>query len=205
MEDEIAISTPRCAGRNLRKVLHAHISSTFYESEHKNSKFLHINFQALIGINLVSRVTIHVEDHESRATCRPLAPPLSTAARTCATEVHLAACQVKCGFLSVALQRSIPPSDAPMYGSSFKLCQSRPACFLLHAFPTKREGNIHLKAPLDLMSPTRWVQHVIATVPKDKLLVHNSKQGWEPLCKFLNLEVRLCLLAPLACCMWAAK
>ena len=32
-----------------------------------------------------------------------------------------------------------------------------------------------------------WVQHVKDTVPKDRLLVFEVKEGWEPLCKFLNL------------------
>ena len=32
-----------------------------------------------------------------------------------------------------------------------------------------------------------WVQHVKDTVPKDRLLVFEVKEGWEPLCKFLNI------------------
>mmetsp|Transcript_73111 Transcript_73111/g.143412 ORF Transcript_73111/g.143412 Transcript_73111/m.143412 type:complete len:261 (+) Transcript_73111:47-829(+) len=32
-------------------------------------------------------------------------------------------------------------------------------------------------------------QHVIDTCPKDKLLVFEAAQGWEPLCKFLDLPV----------------
>merc|ERR1712136_187174 len=31
--------------------------------------------------------------------------------------------------------------------------------------------------------------HCIATVPKDKLLIYNISEGWEPLCKFLGKEV----------------
>lgn len=34
-----------------------------------------------------------------------------------------------------------------------------------------------------------WVAHVKRTVSKDRLLVFNVKQGWEPLCKFLNKKV----------------
>jgi hypothetical protein len=34
-----------------------------------------------------------------------------------------------------------------------------------------------------------WNQSVIATVPKEKLLVYNVKEGWEPLCRFLNVPV----------------
>ena len=32
-----------------------------------------------------------------------------------------------------------------------------------------------------------WVEHVKNTVPKDRLLVFEVKEGWEPLCKFLNI------------------
>ena len=32
-----------------------------------------------------------------------------------------------------------------------------------------------------------WLEHVKNVVPSDKLLVFNVKQGWEPLCKFLNV------------------
>ena len=33
-----------------------------------------------------------------------------------------------------------------------------------------------------------WIEEVKRTVPKEKLLVFNVKQGWDPLCKFLNVE-----------------
>ena len=32
-------------------------------------------------------------------------------------------------------------------------------------------------------------QHVKATCPKDKLLIFEAKDGWEPLCKFLDLPI----------------
>ena len=32
-----------------------------------------------------------------------------------------------------------------------------------------------------------WVEEVKATVPKEKLLVFEAKQGWKPLCEFLGL------------------
>lgn len=35
----------------------------------------------------------------------------------------------------------------------------------------------------------RWNQHVIDTVPADRLLVWNPAEGWEPLCDFLDVEV----------------
>ena len=34
-----------------------------------------------------------------------------------------------------------------------------------------------------------WIQHVKETVPEERLLVFEAKQGWEPLCKFLNLPI----------------
>ena len=33
----------------------------------------------------------------------------------------------------------------------------------------------------------KWVEEVKATVPKEKLLVFEAKQGWKPLCEFLGL------------------
>src|SRR5918912_1521524 len=35
----------------------------------------------------------------------------------------------------------------------------------------------------------RWNQQVIDTVPEDRLLVWNPKEGWEPLCEFLEVPV----------------
>ena len=32
-----------------------------------------------------------------------------------------------------------------------------------------------------------WNAKVIASTPKDRLLVYNVKDGWEPLAKFLNI------------------
>ena len=45
-----------------------------------------------------------------------------------------------------------------------------------------------------LMHLPYWCQwkhnaYVIATVPKENLLVWNLKEGWEPLCKFLNKPI----------------
>jgi len=34
-----------------------------------------------------------------------------------------------------------------------------------------------------------WITEVQATVPKDKLLVFNVKEGWQPLCDFLGVPV----------------
>ena len=35
----------------------------------------------------------------------------------------------------------------------------------------------------------KWAEEVKATVPKDRLLVFEAKEGWEPLCKFLNVPI----------------
>ena len=34
-----------------------------------------------------------------------------------------------------------------------------------------------------------WNQEVIDSVPSERLLVWNPKEGWEPLCEFLELPV----------------
>lgn len=34
-----------------------------------------------------------------------------------------------------------------------------------------------------------WNQNVVASVPKEKLLVYDVKEGWEPFCKFLGIPV----------------
>ena len=35
----------------------------------------------------------------------------------------------------------------------------------------------------------RHTEEVVATVPKDRLLVYEAGQGWEPLCEFLGVPV----------------
>ena len=32
----------------------------------------------------------------------------------------------------------------------------------------------------------KWIDQVKRTVPKDRLLIYNIDEGWEPLCRFLN-------------------
>ena len=34
-----------------------------------------------------------------------------------------------------------------------------------------------------------WISEVKIVVPKEKLLVFSVKEGWEPLCKFLDLPI----------------
>ena len=36
---------------------------------------------------------------------------------------------------------------------------------------------------------TNWVENVKENVPSDKLLVFDVKEGWKPLCKFLDVPV----------------
>ena len=36
---------------------------------------------------------------------------------------------------------------------------------------------------------TNWVNYVKETVPPSRLLIFEPKQGWEPLCKFLNKPI----------------
>ncbi len=34
----------------------------------------------------------------------------------------------------------------------------------------------------------KWVQRMRDEIPAEKLLIHESKDGWEPLCKFLGID-----------------
>ncbi len=34
----------------------------------------------------------------------------------------------------------------------------------------------------------KWNLHVVANVPKDKLLIYNPREGWGPLCRFLGFH-----------------
>ena len=35
----------------------------------------------------------------------------------------------------------------------------------------------------------QWIEEVKATVPKERLLIFNVKQGWKPLCDFLEVPI----------------
>ncbi len=35
----------------------------------------------------------------------------------------------------------------------------------------------------------KWAEQVKATVPQERLLIFEAKQGWDPLCKFLGVPV----------------
>jgi hypothetical protein len=35
----------------------------------------------------------------------------------------------------------------------------------------------------------QWLEEVKQTVPKDRLLIFNVKQGWKPLCEFLEVPI----------------
>ncbi|XP_076815489.1 uncharacterized protein LOC143461604 isoform X3 [Clavelina lepadiformis] len=47
----------------------------------------------------------------------------------------------------------------------------------------------HYNQMLTRMHYRRHNAHVLQNAPKDKLLVYNVKEGWEPLCKFLGVDV----------------
>ncbi|CAK8680230.1 unnamed protein product [Clavelina lepadiformis] len=61
------------------------------------------------------------------------------------------------------------------------------------ATPRSYPSTFYWKIPVNEMVMRRlYRQHyadVIQNAPKDKLLVYNLKEGWEPLCKFLNKPV----------------
>jgi len=50
------------------------------------------------------------------------------------------------------------------------------------------EGKVHDKKAM-IAKFNEWNEKVKATVPADRLLVYDIKQGWEPLCTFLNIPV----------------
>ena len=63
---------------------------------------------------------------------------------------------------------------------------------------TQRKGNRFDDGIFDAITEGReasvayfnnWVEEVKRTVPKEKLLVFNVKEGWEPLCEFLKVPV----------------
>jgi len=65
-------------------------------------------------------------------------------------------------------------------------CQECAQCFhnatmLPGVKRTDREGSIK--------SFNAWVERVKSTVPPERLLIFDVKEGWEPLCKFLNVPV----------------
>ncbi|CAH8610646.1 unnamed protein product [Schistosoma bovis] len=55
-------------------------------------------------------------------------------------------------------------------------------------------GNtINLKNDNELIHAySRWNDYVQLIVPKDRLLIYNIKQGWLPLCEFLNKPIPCC-------------
>jgi len=62
---------------------------------------------------------------------------------------------------------------------------------VLHDMWVKAEIMVPSKADPQAMAAEmeRWNQTVIDTVPADRLLVWNPKDGWEPLCELLDLPV----------------
>ncbi|XP_076805883.1 uncharacterized protein LOC143449531 [Clavelina lepadiformis] len=61
------------------------------------------------------------------------------------------------------------------------------------AFGTKLKESFFGPATFNMllarMTYRRHNAHVLQNAPKDKLLVYNVKEGWEPLCKFLEVDV----------------
>ena len=58
------------------------------------------------------------------------------------------------------------------------------ACYLSGMFQVIEEGK---EASVEFYD--QWVKDVIKTVPKERLLIFNVKEGWEPLCKFLDVPI----------------
>ena len=58
------------------------------------------------------------------------------------------------------------------------------ACCLSGMFQVIEEGK---EASVEFYD--QWIKDVIKTVPKERLLIFNVKEGWEPLCKFLDVPI----------------
>ncbi|XP_057299277.1 uncharacterized protein LOC130629918 [Hydractinia symbiolongicarpus] len=58
-------------------------------------------------------------------------------------------------------------------------------------FQTERSREMisSLKSGNGVAYYNRWVEEVKRNVPEEKLLVYSVKEGWEPLCKFLNVPI----------------
>ena len=62
---------------------------------------------------------------------------------------------------------------------------------VMHDMWTKADIMVPSNADRDEMAAgfERWNQEVIDTVPSDRLLVWHPKDGWEPLCEFIGVDV----------------
>ena len=74
------------------------------------------------------------------------------------------------------LRRSVPAVDTP-----FRLNE-------LLVWEGVFDGRIHDRAHA-VAAYEAWTEHVVATVPADRLLVFDVSDGWEPLCEFLGVPV----------------
>ncbi|CAH8546839.1 unnamed protein product [Schistosoma turkestanicum] len=64
---------------------------------------------------------------------------------------------------------------------------------------------VNLKNDNELITAySRWNDHVKSIVPKERLLIYNIKQGWQPLCEFLHKPIPCCTFpgrnTPLSVC-----
>ena len=48
---------------------------------------------------------------------------------------------------------------------------------------------IHHGKQMSIMYYNNWIEHVTYTIPPERLLIFESKQGWGPLCTFLDLPI----------------
>merc|ERR1719283_487849 len=66
--------------------------------------------------------------------------------------------------------------------------------FGLDIYFEHKELSRRFKSSKDIMKQKyrAHIEYVKSVVPKDRLLIWNVKEGWEPLCKFLNVPVPDC-------------
>ena len=80
----------------------------------------------------------------------------------------------------------------------------RPLNWLLPGFETidyniwHKSGNIlfdsirKMDKATAMVAYVNWIEQVKSNVPPQQLLVHNAKEGWPPICRFLELEGDSC-------------
>lgn len=93
-------------------------------------------------------------------------------------------------------QGNVDANQFPMSVLSWLSGRSKFSKFLFHL--TRRQGNRFNKGLFDAIGEGQeastkffngWTEEVKQYVPSERLLVFSVKEGWEPLCKFLNLPV----------------
>ena len=66
----------------------------------------------------------------------------------------------------------------------FDVCFAKPSGFQISMFEAVLAGEEEASKFYE-----HWITEVKQNVPAEKLLIHSAKEGWEPICDFLDLPV----------------